>query len=165
MLPRKKQQQQLLGLQGFVCVWCLTSRAGVDIQRHVLLFCVSNVQKVSSDRSLTGIGAEIQHDHPDDGEHDAEGLAARPVANGEACRSSSTEASQRLLCSCSLTLHRHPPINDPFKKSATPSSTPTQRARMKGLLRPHDKVHWSLAEPISGVKTSPRTGLRNQVRL
>lgn len=92
MLPRKKQQQ-LLGLKEFVCVCCLTSRAGVDIQRHILLFCVSNVKKVSSDWSLTGIGAEIQHNHPDDGEDDAEGLAARPVANGEACRSSSTEAS------------------------------------------------------------------------
>lgn len=90
MLPREKQQQQRLGRKGFVCVWCLTCREGVDIQRHVLLFCVNHVKKVSSDWSLTGVGAEIQHNHPDDGEDDAEGLAARPVADGEAWRSTNT---------------------------------------------------------------------------
>lgn len=57
------------------------------------------------------------------------------------------------------------PINDPFKNIATPSSTPTHRARMNGLLRPHRRVHRSLAEPITGVKTRPRIGLRNQVKL
>lgn len=54
---------------------------------------------------------------------------------------------------------------EPFRKSATPKSTPTQRARMKGRRRPQLRVQRSLAEPISGVKMRPRMGLRNQVRL
>ena len=57
------------------------------------------------------------------------------------------------------------PIKEPFKNMATPSRVPTQRARTKGLLRPHRRVQRSLAEPITGVKSRPRTGLRNQVRL
>ena len=48
---------------------------------------------------------------------------------------------------------------------ATPSSVPTQRARTKGLLLPQLRVQRSLAEPITGVKIRPRTGLRNQVKL
>lgn len=57
------------------------------------------------------------------------------------------------------------PMMDPLRKSATPSSTPTHRARMKGRRRPHRKVQRSLAEPIRGVKIRPRMGLKNHVRL
>lgn len=57
------------------------------------------------------------------------------------------------------------PISEPFKNRATPSRTPTHRARMKGLRRPHCRTQRSLAEPIRGVKRRPRMGLRNQVKL
>lgn len=144
----------------------------MDVQGHILLFCVSHVQKVSPDWTLTGIGAEIQHNHPDDGEDNADRLAAWPVADGEAWRRRNNthrdvhhEESERVSCNGSPTANLHPPICDPFKNSAIPSSTPTLSAKMKGLLRPQDRVHWSLAEPISGVKRRPRTGLRNQVKL
>lgn len=73
--------------------------------------------------------------------------------------------SERLFCNDSQTANIYPPISDPFKNNAIPSTTPTLSAKMKGLLRPQDRVHWSLAEPISGVKRRPRTGLRNQVKL
>lgn len=143
----------------------------MDVQRHILLFCVSNVKKVSPDWTLTCIGAEIQHNHPDDGEDDAERLSAWAVADGEAWRRNNTHhdmssrGTERVFRNGSQTANFYPPISDPFKKSAIPSSTPTLSARMKGLLRPQDRVHWSLAEPISGVKRRPRTGLRNQVKL
>ena len=54
---------------------------------------------------------------------------------------------------------------EPFRKSATPKSTPMHRTRMKGRRRPQLRVQRSLAEPMMGVKKRPRTGLRNQVRL
>lgn len=57
------------------------------------------------------------------------------------------------------------PISEPLRNSATPSSVPMQRARMKGLLLPQRRVQRSLAEPIRGVNMRPRTGLRNHVRL
>lgn len=52
-----------------------------------------------------------------------------------------------------------------MRKRETPSNTPTQSARMKGLLRPHFRVQRSLAEPMRGVRIRPRMGLRNHVRL
>lgn len=54
---------------------------------------------------------------------------------------------------------------EPLRKRATPNSTPTHRARMKGRRRPQRKVQRSLAEPMRGVKMRPRMGLRNHVRL
>lgn len=57
------------------------------------------------------------------------------------------------------------PISEPFKNRATPNRAPTHRARMKGLRRPHRRAQRSLAVPITGVKTRPRMGLRNQVKL
>lgn len=59
----------------------------------------------------------------------------------------------------------HSPMAEPLRKSATPKSTPTQRARMNGRRRPQLRVQRSLAEPMRGVKMRPRMGLRNQVRL
>lgn len=77
--------------------------------------------------------------------------------------------SSQLMHTDNVSLTKNPPknvpISDPFRNRATPISVPIQRARMNGLLLPHRRVQRSLAEPIRGVNKSPRTGLRNHVRL
>lgn len=57
----------------------------MNIQGHVLLFCVSNIEKVGSDWPLRSISGEIQHHHAQHGEDDANWLASWPIAKGKTC--------------------------------------------------------------------------------
>ena len=61
---------------------CLTSREGMNIEGHILLLCVSNIKKVSSDWSLRGISTEVQHHHTNYSQYDANWLAVGAITNG-----------------------------------------------------------------------------------
>lgn len=62
----------------------LTSREGVDVKGHVLLLAVHHIQQVGTDGALGRIGAEIQDDHPQHCEDDADGLPVGDITKGQA---------------------------------------------------------------------------------
>lgn len=56
----------------------------MDIKGHILLLCVRNIKKVSSDGSIARIGTEVQHHHSQNCEDDAHWLTTGTVTNGKA---------------------------------------------------------------------------------
>lgn len=64
----------------------LTSRECMNVQRNILLICVCNIQQISSDWSLWGISAEVQHHHAQHSKNDADSMLIGSVADGKAWR-------------------------------------------------------------------------------
>lgn len=58
----------------------LTSRSGVDVERHVLLLRIRDIQQVRPDWSLCGVCTEVQHYDAQHSENDAYWLSTFLVA-------------------------------------------------------------------------------------
>lgn len=56
----------------------------MNIQCHILLLSISNIQEVSSDWSFRGISTEVQHHHTEYSKDDADWLAAGTVTDRKA---------------------------------------------------------------------------------
>lgn len=55
----------------------------MDVKGHVLLLAVHHIQQVGPDGALGCIGTEIQDNHPQHCEDDANGLPVGDIAKGQ----------------------------------------------------------------------------------
>lgn len=121
----------------------LTGREGVDVEGHVLVLAVHHVQQVGADGPFGGVGAEVQDHHAQHCEHDADGLLARHIPEGQAWWAQAGRPQLRAPPRCPACRAAFPPAHASWPQAQSPLLCVLRPSR--GVLPTH--LHgWGLRE-------------------